>query len=172
MNGPQWILNRENWPTWTRKIEECSTMITVSDEKTDDKSTNALTQTISCIDIQRYSSLEKAIRVTAYVMRFIQNIRNSKDKRSIGFISVEERLGHLVAPARPVPKLRKPSKKEPRKPAPRVLRKPTIDYPESSDEDIIDVLLEPRVEDDSDLTITSDFIQPVVNPTSDVGKED
>ncbi|XP_071128314.1 uncharacterized protein [Mytilus edulis] len=95
MNGPQWILNRGNWPTWTRKIEECSTMITVSDEKTDDKSTNALTQTISCIDIQRYSSLEKAIRVTAYVMRFIQNIRNSKDKRSIGFISVEERCKAL-----------------------------------------------------------------------------
>ncbi|CAG2214354.1 unnamed protein product [Mytilus edulis] len=70
-------------------------MITVSDEKTDDKSTNALTQTISCIDIQRYSSLEKAIRVTAYVMRFIQNIRNSKDKRSIGFISVEERCKAL-----------------------------------------------------------------------------
>ncbi|VDI67121.1 agrin [Mytilus galloprovincialis] len=70
-------------------------MITVSDEKTDDESTNAITQTISCIDIQRYSSLEKAIRVTAYVMRFIQNIRNSKDKRSIGFISVEERCKAL-----------------------------------------------------------------------------
>ncbi|XP_071180616.1 uncharacterized protein [Mytilus edulis] len=95
MNGPQWILNRENWPTWTRKIDECSTMVTVSDEKTDDKSTNASTQTISCIDIQRYRSLEKAIRVTAYVMRFIQNIRNSKDKRSIGFISVEERCKAL-----------------------------------------------------------------------------
>ncbi|CAG2248509.1 unnamed protein product [Mytilus edulis] len=66
----------------------------------------------------------------------------------------------------------KPSKKEPPKPAPRVLRKPTIDYPESSDEDIIDVLLEPFVEDDSDSTVTSDIIQPVMNPTSDVETED
>ncbi len=56
MNGPQWILNRKNWPTWTRKIENCSTMVTVSDENTDDESTNASTQTISCIDIQRYRS--------------------------------------------------------------------------------------------------------------------
>ncbi|VDI02038.1 Hypothetical predicted protein [Mytilus galloprovincialis] len=95
MNGPQWILNRENWPTWTRKIEDCSTMVTVSDDNTDDESTNASTQTISCIDIQRYRSLEKAIRVTAYVLRFIQNLRNSKDKRSIGFISVEERCKAL-----------------------------------------------------------------------------
>ncbi|XP_071138614.1 uncharacterized protein [Mytilus edulis] len=70
-------------------------MITVSDEKTDDESTNALTQTISCIDIQRYRSLEKAIRVTAYVLRFIQNLRNSRDKRTIGFISVEERCKAL-----------------------------------------------------------------------------
>ncbi|CAG2249131.1 unnamed protein product [Mytilus edulis] len=69
-------------------------------------------------------------------------------------------------------KRQKPSKKEPPKPAPRVLRKPTIDYPESSDEDIIDVLLEPFVEDDSDSTVTSDIIQPVVNPTSDVEIED
>ncbi|VDI22698.1 Hypothetical predicted protein [Mytilus galloprovincialis] len=81
-------------------------------------------------------------------------------------------VGHLVEPTRPVPKLRKPSKKEPPKPAPRVLRKPTIDYPESSDEDIIDVLLEPFVEDDSDSTVTSDIIQPVVNPTNDVETED
>ncbi|XP_071153661.1 uncharacterized protein [Mytilus edulis] len=95
MNGPQWILNRENWPTWTRKIEDCSTMVTVSDDNTDDKSTNASTQRISCIDIQRYRSLEKAIRVTAYVLRFIQNLRNLKDKRSIGFISVEERCKAL-----------------------------------------------------------------------------
>ncbi|CAG2184572.1 unnamed protein product [Mytilus edulis] len=51
MNGPQWILNRENWPTWTRKIEDCSTMVTVSDDNTDDERTNASTQTISCIDI-------------------------------------------------------------------------------------------------------------------------
>ncbi|CAG2257954.1 unnamed protein product [Mytilus edulis] len=54
MNGPQWILNRENWPTWTRKIEDCSTMVTVSDDNTDDEITNASTcstQTISCIDI-------------------------------------------------------------------------------------------------------------------------
>ncbi|VDH93426.1 Hypothetical predicted protein [Mytilus galloprovincialis] len=50
MNGPQWILNRENWPTWTRKIEDCSTMVTVSDDNTDDESTNASTQTISCIN--------------------------------------------------------------------------------------------------------------------------
>ncbi|CAG2232399.1 unnamed protein product [Mytilus edulis] len=70
-------------------------MVTVSDDNTDDESTNASTQTISCIDIQRYRSLEKAIRVTAYVLRFIQNLRNLKDKRSIGFISVEERCKAL-----------------------------------------------------------------------------
>ncbi|CAG2235314.1 unnamed protein product [Mytilus edulis] len=70
-------------------------MVTVSDDNTDDESKNASTQTISCIDIQRYRSLEKAIRVTAYVLRFIQNLRNSKDKRSIGFISVEERCKAL-----------------------------------------------------------------------------
>ncbi|CAG2247081.1 unnamed protein product [Mytilus edulis] len=70
-------------------------MVTVSDDYTDDESTNASTKTISCIDIQRYRSLEKAIRVTAYVLRFIQNLRNSRDKRTIGFISVEERCKAL-----------------------------------------------------------------------------
>ncbi|XP_071149319.1 uncharacterized protein [Mytilus edulis] len=70
-------------------------MVAVSDDNTDDESINTSSQTIPCIDIQRYRSLEKAIRVTAYVMRFIQNLRNSKDKRSIGFISVEERCKAL-----------------------------------------------------------------------------
>ncbi|XP_052090378.1 uncharacterized protein LOC127727026 [Mytilus californianus] len=82
-------------------------------------------------------------------------------------------VGHLVEPTKPVPKPRKRTKKEPPKPAPRICKKPTANYPESSDdEDIIDVILEPLVEDDSDSTITSDITQPVVIPTSNVDTED
>ncbi|CAC5411240.1 unnamed protein product [Mytilus coruscus] len=68
-------------------------MVTVSNDYTDDESINAATQTNPCLDIQRYRSL--SIRVTAYVFSFIQNLRNSKDKRQIGFISVEERYKAL-----------------------------------------------------------------------------
>ncbi|CAG2194016.1 unnamed protein product [Mytilus edulis] len=53
-----------------------------------------------------------------------------------------------------------------------IFKRQSIRNPDPSNKNIIDVLLEPFVEDDSDSTVTSDIIQPVVNPTSDVEIED
>ena len=44
------------------------------------------------VQIDRYGSLEKVLRVTAYVMRFVKNLKEKKAKREldIGKLKVEE----------------------------------------------------------------------------------
>ncbi|CAC5360688.1 unnamed protein product [Mytilus coruscus] len=87
--------NAPEFVPYSNQFTHASQQLSQSSSTSNDESINASTQTIPCINIQRYRSLEIAIRVTAYVLRFIQNLRNSKDKRSIGFISVEERCKAL-----------------------------------------------------------------------------
>ena len=42
------------------------------------------------IDFKRFSALNKLLRVVAYVLRFIYNVKCKKEKRKIGTISTAE----------------------------------------------------------------------------------
>ena len=42
------------------------------------------------MNLDRYSSLRKRLRVTSYVLRFIQNCKSNKEKRKISTLSVDE----------------------------------------------------------------------------------
>ena len=81
MHGPNWIQNRNDWPTWTRNELNILTTISEDDTSTSNKKSNG---TCPFIDIAKYSSLQKIVRITGYVIRFIRNLRTSKDKRQIG----------------------------------------------------------------------------------------
>lgn len=101
MNGPQWILNRENWPTWKQQSSECNALLTLDEDYIAEgdmdmyTALNVTTSTKSVFDIDRFSSLQKLIRVTVYVQRFITNLRNAT-KRKHGIISVQEQQDALT----------------------------------------------------------------------------
>ena len=83
-NGPPWLRKgKENWPTGL-KLED-------SDEvKREKKKTNVLIAVAEnpsgvsrVIDINRYSTLRRLVRVTALVMRFVENVKAKKEGRSV-----------------------------------------------------------------------------------------
>ena len=67
--GPSWITNRAQWPKW-----ECEEVLHLktTDESAEDTTTAddplPLTNINQVIDINRYSSWSKLLRVTAYVL--------------------------------------------------------------------------------------------------------
>lgn len=96
INGPQWIVNRKNWPTWTRNLDECNALTILSEENTDGETSEKLSQRVRpFIDISRVCSLHKLIRITGYVLRFIRNIRETTENRQYGFLSVTDRENAL-----------------------------------------------------------------------------
>ena len=76
--GPSWITDRTQWPKW--KYGEVL-HIQTTDESTEDTTTadDPMPQTNinQVIDINRYSSWSKLLRVTAYVLRFIYNCKQT-----------------------------------------------------------------------------------------------
>ena len=93
--GPQWMNDEEKWPLWTRNIENCSTLSTITEECSE--STNiAVLETmptkglIMLFNIERYSSYKKLTRICAYVLRFVHNLQRAKTERSTGTLSVKE----------------------------------------------------------------------------------
>ena len=84
-HGPPWLLSQSNWPTWSPAIvihvqtndEEVEPTLPATDAPVTLKP--GLGQ---IIDITRYSKLTKLLRVTAYVLRFITNIKRTLPKLS------------------------------------------------------------------------------------------
>ncbi|VDI10348.1 Hypothetical predicted protein, partial [Mytilus galloprovincialis] len=80
-HGPEWITDKTQWPTWSgNEIVENENIMEIPTNETSEKQHVLLTSQKrqefgihKIMDIERYSSLKTLIRVTAYVMRFIQN---------------------------------------------------------------------------------------------------
>ena len=93
-NGPSWLtLSTEQWPTWTP-----TTALLIEAEQENEPTQPEISSTASLsvdagihhvIDISRYSSLATLIHVTAYVLRFINNIIRRSPRRT-GPLSVYE----------------------------------------------------------------------------------
>lgn len=80
MTGPLWLTDPVLWPQWeTTVTDECTTLISLEDEL-DEESFNEKHLGISnIIDIEKYSNLRKLLRVTSYVLRFIQRCRSTRE---------------------------------------------------------------------------------------------
>ncbi|GFS54408.1 integrase catalytic domain-containing protein [Trichonephila clavipes] len=80
MHGPQWLRTTENnWP----KSLNCDFSSTDPCESEEQVFTFAYeVNTASIINLRKFSSLQKLLRVTSWVLRFVHNIRNRFNKRS------------------------------------------------------------------------------------------
>ncbi|XP_065915750.1 uncharacterized protein [Dysidea avara] len=84
-HGPPWLPSQSNWPTWSPATvlhvqtndEEVEPTLPATDAPVTLKP--GLGQ---IIDITRYSKLTKLLRITAYVLRFITNIKQTLPKLS------------------------------------------------------------------------------------------
>ncbi|XP_053372928.1 uncharacterized protein LOC128546437 [Mercenaria mercenaria] len=88
MNGPIWLKNDTSFPQGDCKLivyDSCE-----NESESSNSETAVLTSTqsklpnpsvLEIIDIQRFSSYRKLLRVTAYVIRFVNNCRNVKKSR-------------------------------------------------------------------------------------------
>ena len=84
--GPKWLAEgKDNWPkkfllTESADVKEEMKKSVVLASTTARESVNTIGQ---AIDIERFSSLGKLLRVTAYVKRFVVNLRRKLEKREI-----------------------------------------------------------------------------------------
>jgi len=77
--------NKESWPKEAEALS-CDKV----QEKRKKTVIAAAVNYESIIDYSKFSSLNKLLRVVAYVLRFMHNIRCKREKRRIGAITVEE----------------------------------------------------------------------------------
>ena len=81
MTGPTWINDEESWPKWTPTLKSDVSMLTTT---TDARKTMSLDSTLptngmsSIIDITRFSSLQRLLRVTCYVIKFVKRCTQRK----------------------------------------------------------------------------------------------
>ncbi|XP_062616210.1 uncharacterized protein LOC134277925 [Saccostrea cucullata] len=92
MNGPPWLTEPSQYPKWEISRTSALTMST-DKENTEDGSKNIIIPGVSnIIDISRFSSLQKLLRVTCYVLRFVKVFKSSSErnnqrrKRSVLFV--------------------------------------------------------------------------------------
>ena len=94
-HGPAWLTTIDQWPVWSHtEILHIHSQEDIVDSETQENATgieqNRETAGLHCIiTISNHSSLDKLLGVTAYVLRFIRNTKQSTSK-STGPLSVQE----------------------------------------------------------------------------------
>ncbi|XP_069129210.1 uncharacterized protein [Argopecten irradians] len=84
-HGPPWITQPQSWPVW----KECDTAVLSAIEDTGnencsetakDKGMEPTSNMADIVQIERFNSYLKLLRVTAYVVRFVNNLLKREDK--------------------------------------------------------------------------------------------
>ncbi|XP_053402669.1 uncharacterized protein LOC128557991 [Mercenaria mercenaria] len=98
--GPTWILEKSRWPRWEHAPSNLQTPeIEQTTFTEDDRLPPTNIANLQCtiqqgihdvIDIERYSSYRKLLRVTAYVLRYISNCKKLLSDRQVSTLSVRE----------------------------------------------------------------------------------
>jgi len=93
-HGPSWLVGpREGWPVRANEPEVTPEAMEEIKLTAMNVNTTETTGLENVIDASRYSTFEKLVRVTAWVKRFIHNLRvRSEEKRAAGKLKVEELL--------------------------------------------------------------------------------
>ena len=90
MEGPQWLTDRDSWPEW--KTDDAVILSTITEhggtERATQNAEDQRTGISKVIDIDRFSSFKRLLRVTAYVNRFIENCKTRK--KTTGSLDVRE----------------------------------------------------------------------------------
>ena len=83
--GPAWIKDRKNWPETNEVIqnelaykEQTSDSISMLLNNDQDKAKGSI---LDIMDVSRYGSIDKTRRVTAFVLRFVANLKTIIKKR-------------------------------------------------------------------------------------------
>ena len=100
--GPHWLPTKSDWPTWTpTSVLHIQTEEDVEPEATHTTeltTTDSHTGILSVIDVSRYSSFHRILAVTAYVFRWLHNLRKQQPKLSGPLTNIElaNACRHLV----------------------------------------------------------------------------
>ena len=98
-HGPPWITTKENWPTWNPKsillqstaAKHLEAIHTSTEQQTNDETgcqeSNNGVNTV--INLHAFSTIQRLLRVTAWVLRFANNTKK-KAKKRYGPLSVTE----------------------------------------------------------------------------------
>ncbi|XP_070554690.1 uncharacterized protein [Ptychodera flava] len=92
--GPQW-LSTGKWPK-CELFDSTSTLLETTESETEPEKPNRTSSEETFIDvghivdIERFHSLPKLLRVTAYVNRFVSNLKSNRETRNTGPITAEE----------------------------------------------------------------------------------
>ena len=81
MQGPSWITDSNSWPTWTPDFKNETLLLTAANEdETEGTDTNRseLLGMSNINELSRFSSLQKLLHVTCYVLKFVKHCRNKK----------------------------------------------------------------------------------------------
>ena len=89
-HGPQWLTNCNNWPVWqpTATLHLQAAAVTTS-EFVPFMSSPPCNGLHKIIDLNNYSTLERVVKVTAIVLRFVANLK-SKDTKQTGPLTAVE----------------------------------------------------------------------------------
>ena len=104
LEGPQWLKEESLWPP-EKILRKSATPCSEEDNVIDDKLVGNwhVELTIASqkkgvsniMDLGRYSSVDKLLKVTSMVLRFIANCRSATE-RIIGEVSIDEKLAAMM----------------------------------------------------------------------------
>ncbi|CAC5415044.1 unnamed protein product [Mytilus coruscus] len=77
MQGPSWISNENSWRTWTPQVKQETLLLTTTDDSKN-REPCELNGISKIIDLSRFSSLKKLLRVTCYVLKFVNECKSKR----------------------------------------------------------------------------------------------
>ncbi|XP_054713446.1 uncharacterized protein LOC129222910 [Uloborus diversus] len=84
--GPEWLKNEENWPKSISVNDFCDGALGMEMRKQEVLFLATVNEDL--LDLKRYGSYRKVLRVTAYIRRFIYNCRH--DDKRVGSLNADE----------------------------------------------------------------------------------
>ena len=89
--GPHWITDESQYPD-TIQMEKSATILFTEDGESKTEKDNSISQSgiHNLIDIEKYSTYRKLLRITSHVQRFIDNCRVERNLRNIGNLKPSE----------------------------------------------------------------------------------
>ena len=99
LTGPHWLSNESNWPTWVptnilhlQTAEDTDSGVVDSHDPT----TKNIEGMCAIIDASQYSHLQRLVAVTAYVLRFVNNLRKNHSKVTGPLTATELKIAHTL----------------------------------------------------------------------------
>ena len=95
LQGPHWLISKSEWPKWSPtsvlhlQLVDRETTTIPEEENLCTTDIQGITGIHNTVDLSRYSSINKLLAVTSYVLRFVHNARKQQPKLS-GPLTVTE----------------------------------------------------------------------------------